>query len=342
MQLSRASGLRRLVGLLSLAVALAAVAALALVQIGPEQSAAEGSGAASASTSPPAILQYRIAALDPSLVSSYQVNRTVTDFPDVEDFSTPEAAYATFNRALARGDQGIWRRASADPFIADLCAPADAPAVQVAPEVARLRLGCIIREVWIYRGSHCSVIAERPTPPEYTDYDIRSLELVDGRWLNSGNSGASTLEMARCAFAEACIYYDRQNEKYRGAVEHPELIVQMAQTLFERMRGADYDYFLNSTNPEVWKEFLYPEYTGSQRNAWMYWVCTIFSQNPIVQVELGEVFAGDCGRPTIPYTLTLRDGTILSGLLPYQYRPDESTSYRTGSWETLGGCDWHL
>ena len=35
----------------------------------------------------------------------YEVNRKVCDFPDRNDFSTPEAAYAAINRVIASGDQ---------------------------------------------------------------------------------------------------------------------------------------------------------------------------------------------------------------------------------------------
>jgi len=46
------------------------------------------------------------------LLKVYQVNRKVCDFPEGEDFSTPEAAYATINRLSASGEQPFWRRVS--------------------------------------------------------------------------------------------------------------------------------------------------------------------------------------------------------------------------------------
>jgi hypothetical protein len=36
-------------------------------------------------------------------------NKKVCDFPDKEDFSTPEAAYEVINRVPASGKQGAWR-----------------------------------------------------------------------------------------------------------------------------------------------------------------------------------------------------------------------------------------
>ena len=343
----------RLAGIVPVAVMVAVAAALALVQIGARQAAAQGGGGGGgggihepyqvdAPTSPPPTPEYTIADLDPSLVRGYQVNRGVTDFPDAEDMSTPEAAYATINRALARGDQGIWRRITGDPEKLPGQPAADAPPRPVAPEVARERLGCRVVEVWIYRDWHCLVIAEMPSHPRY-QYDLRSLRLVDGQWLNLGNSAAANLELARSHFAKACLSHDRRADKYEEALTHPELIVRMAKTLFEAIRGADYDYFLNSAKPDVWKEFPPPlgeaDYmVHTDYPSWVAWVCTTFRRNPIVRVELGEVFEGEYGRPTIPYRLALKDGAILSGDLPFMYywlrgRDD---------WTAMEGLDWHL
>jgi len=45
-------------------------------------------------------------------VRTYAVGKQVSDFPTAEDLSTPETAYAFFNRALASGDQAVWGRLS--------------------------------------------------------------------------------------------------------------------------------------------------------------------------------------------------------------------------------------
>ena len=344
MKRSRASRLRRLVGLLSLALLLGA-AALALVQIGSEQAAGQGAGAANASTTPPSMPDDGLEDLDPSLVRGYEVNRGVTDFPDTEDLSTPEAAYATINRAFARGDKGIWRRITGDPEKLPGLPPADAPPVDVSPEMVRFWLGCVIREVWIYRdGARCTVIAERPTSTGRPEYDVRGLILVDGRWLNHGHTVTPTVESARSRFVGGCLHLDARNDKHAEALEHPQLITRMAQALFQAIRSADYHYFLTSTTPDVWQQFPtgdagYMCSTGYPD--WVTWVCTTFSRNPIVQVELGEVFAGEYGRPTMPYTLTLRDGATLSGDLPFEYYPT-GPRMTSGHWEPLKGLDWHV
>lgn len=347
----------RLAGIVPAALMLAVATALVLAQIGTRQAMAQGGGGGGgggihepsqvdAPSSPSPAAEHTIADLDPGLVYSYQVNRVVTDFPDVEDLSTPEAAYATINRASARGDEGIWRRVTGRPEIKDLMPPADAPAREVPPEVARVRLGSHIEEVWVYRGgARCAVFAEQKvtSPPGAVHYDIRSLTLVDGQWLNTGNTAAPTLEIARSIFAEGCVYDDALREAYREAMEQPESILRMATLLFKRLRSADYDYYLNTTDREMWKEFLYPGYTVERdRPGWMNWVCTTFRENPIAEVELGEALLGEYGRPTVPYRLTLEDGSVLDGGLAFMYVPDTNDGCRTGNWSAMEGLDWHL
>ena len=57
-----------------------------------------------------------------NVFQSYAVNRSVAEFPQGEDFSTPEAAYATINRMDQR-DSSAWQKVSvarmADRFGAD-------------------------------------------------------------------------------------------------------------------------------------------------------------------------------------------------------------------------------
>ncbi len=69
-----------------------------------------------------------------------------------------------------------------------------------------------------------------------------------------------------------------------------------------------------------------------------------FKTNPIANVELGQVFANPepinrhKGLPTVPYRLTLKDGSTLQGNLPFQYEFEAGT----GHWFALHGIDWHL
>ena len=61
-----------------------------------------------------------------------------------------------------------------------------------------------------------------------------------------------------------------------------------------------------------------------------------FSKNPIISVKLDAVFLDKSNRPAVPYKLTLKDGTILEGILPFGY------NVRNKGWYGIEGIDWHL
>jgi len=134
------------------------------------------------------------------------------------------------------------------------------------------------------------------------------------------------------------------SEKHAGAMEHPEEIVEAAEQLFEKIRNADYEYFLKKD--VHWSNFPIVGYY--QTHHWfdvlVKWICTTFKDNPIVQVELGEVFKNpemlnqNTGLPTVPYKLTLKDGTVLGGNLPFEYNFDGGK----GHWHGIHGIDWHI
>ncbi len=115
--------------------------------------------------------------------------------------------------------------------------------------------------------------------------------------------------------------------------------------------SADYaeilSYYRNGQwEADVWKKFptsgLYTVHTDYPN--FTLWCATHFKDNPIVDVQLGDVFIGDAlvsertGWPTVPYKLTLQDGTILAGNLPFSYEVDKGQ----GHWHAMEGIDWHL
>jgi hypothetical protein len=134
------------------------------------------------------------------------------------------------------------------------------------------------------------------------------------------------------------------SEKQATAMEHPEEIVEAAEQLFEKIRNADYEHFLKKG--AHWSSFPIVGYY--QTHHWfdvlVKWICTTFKDNPIVQVELGEVFKNPevinqkTGLPTVPYKLTLKDGTVLEGNLPFEYNFDGGK----GHWHGIHGIDWHI
>ena len=91
-------------------------------------------------------------------VKVYTVNRKVADFPDQEDMSTPEAAYATLNRLRASGDEGFWRRLSA-PALAQQMEEKSGKREVSADAVAEF-MGAEILEVHLWRETNAVVIAQ--------------------------------------------------------------------------------------------------------------------------------------------------------------------------------------
>jgi hypothetical protein len=128
----------------------------------------------------------------------------------------------------------------------------------------------------------------------------------------------------------------RQDMDSRAAKAAPE-VAAAAKRLFEAIRAADYDH--DWTSGDDWKRFPAKDVDYNvERNApgWMRWVCKKFKANSIVDVQLGKVFAGADGSPTVPYELRLKDGDVLRGDLPFQW---DSERKQWIGWE---GLDWHL
>jgi hypothetical protein len=57
---------------------------------------------------------------------------------------------------------------------------------------------------------------------------------------------------------------------------------------------------------------------------------------PHGSVREAELARAGSDRPAVPYTLTLKDGTVLEGVLPFYYNA------RSGSWSGDRGLDWHM
>ncbi len=138
-----------------------------------------------------------VAEQENSLLRVYEVNKRVCDFPDKEDFSTPETAYAVINRVMASGEQGKWRQISVKS-LADRLSPTNAKVKEVKPEYAKVLLNARILEVRIFREQRAVVLAELMLDPDNPKIDKRYLELENGRWLNKGQDpSADSLEEAR-------------------------------------------------------------------------------------------------------------------------------------------------
>ena len=148
---------------------------------------------------------------DSNLMHIYKVNKRVCDFPDKEDFSTPEAAYATIMRDyMATGASGAeWSKISTMKI----------PGTQrrkVAPDAAQDYLNARIIEVRIFKEISAQVIAEMQEN-KTKGYDQRYLFFHNGRWLNSGQDElAPALKVARKTFARKCEILYKGDSKRLG------------------------------------------------------------------------------------------------------------------------------
>jgi len=134
----------------------------------------------------------------------YEVNRNVADFPKEDDFSTPEAAYATINRVSASGENAGWIRVSVKR-LAKYFANQKDKGKRKDSEWAKVLLNTTILEVHILSENRAVVVAELPqqfsSKPIVNPIDVRYLELEDGRWLNTGNDRFATIEQVRAKFS---------------------------------------------------------------------------------------------------------------------------------------------
>lgn len=132
-------------------------------------------------------------------------------------------------------------------------------------------------------------------------------------------------------------------EKNTHALDYAAEVHAAAEQLFEKIRTADYAHYLEKDVP--WNTFPIVGFytTDHWYDVLVPWICKTFSKNPIVKVELGEVFlnpqavARRTNLATVPYKLTLQDGRVLEGNLPFEF-----TFEGTPHWHGLLGIDWHL
>ncbi|MCP4713198.1 MAG: hypothetical protein GY869_31595 [Planctomycetes bacterium] len=129
-------------------------------------------------------------------ITVYSVNKKVSDFPEKEDFSTPESAYAVICRVIAGGGgERVWRRISFDyPFSwSSLWEERQ----YVSPAREKKWLNAEILEVRIYQQA-AVVLADISDDPESPEIDLRYVVLADGEWLNRGqDESVGSLAAAR-------------------------------------------------------------------------------------------------------------------------------------------------
>ncbi|MEN6385625.1 MAG: M56 family metallopeptidase [Phycisphaerales bacterium] len=294
----------------------------------------------------------------------YEVNKSVSDFP-ADDFSTPQAAYAAINKVSANGDSDGWQRVSVKKLAQSLAAEKKNGKMKTDPEWSQVLLNAKINEVRIWNNKKAIVMAELPqsfcSKKIKAPIDVRWLEFENNKWLNSGNDRTWTIEEARAkfdnSFNDNTQEPDRTNqqkisdEKLNKIFNKPDEVIVQAKELFEKIKNADYVKFLNYYNDGQWKADEWQKWptigyymVHTAYPDFVLWTCRTFKDNPIVNVELGEVYKGDriiigkTGWPTVPYKITLKDGSFIQGDLPFEYNFDGGK----GHWHGMEGIDWHL
>ncbi|MGO8753093.1 MAG: M56 family metallopeptidase [Thermoguttaceae bacterium] len=125
----------------------------------------------------------------------YQVGKKISDFPEREDLSTPEAAFASIYHAYVAEGDAAWPRLSV-PSLANLMQ--QGVAKQPLPkELADWNLNATIVEVHVWGATHAAVISEVTVRNGTREFHVRELTRVNGRWLNEGENTASSIEKAR-------------------------------------------------------------------------------------------------------------------------------------------------
>jgi hypothetical protein len=130
------------------------------------------------------------------------VNRKVKEFADKFDLSSPLLSEVTFSYIMINGKDGLMRQASSmkskfsftDSTVKDS---------EVPQSFRELLLNTIIKEYIIYKDSLACTISLQPD----SSYDIRWFDLENGKWLNTGDDGKSSLQKSRDLFKK----YAREN-----------------------------------------------------------------------------------------------------------------------------------
>lgn len=134
-------------------------------------------------------------------VERYEVNRLVNSFPETEDMSTPEAAYATLNRLSASGDQDFWARLSVERLAKRM--PTGRGKRKVSDKAIKESLEARIMEVRIFQGRFAVVWAKVPHAWRRI-IDARYLEMENKTWRNAGNDVFGDLDKAGERFIKMC------------------------------------------------------------------------------------------------------------------------------------------
>ncbi|MEA1951741.1 MAG: hypothetical protein U9N87_10175, partial [Planctomycetota bacterium] len=138
------------------------------------------------------------------------------------DLSTPESAWAAYQRANIRRDaKAVIELSWSKIDLAELersWKKAEPEGLAIYTKALR-DSECV--EVLSYRGDLAEVISRLPFPPGKgrEPYSIRSFGLIDGEWKNRGEDRYPTLEAARASFEKKKDVIYKHFQKYKDGIK---------------------------------------------------------------------------------------------------------------------------
>jgi hypothetical protein len=153
------------------------------------------------------------------------------------------------------------------------------------------------------------------------------------RAMKAGGALATKLPGARAAKPGGASATKSGDDMEAKTAKSAEAVAAAAKRLFHAIRAADYSR--DWTDNDDWRRFPAKDVgynVGRNRENWVSWVCQKFKANPITDVQLGKVWTGADGSPTVHFELRLKSGEILKGdLLSNGMRKRSNGSAAKGS-----------
>jgi len=138
----------------------------------------------------------------------YAVNKKVADFPIGDNFSTPEAANATFIRMQEGFNYESFRSVCASDIRKSL-SPMPPDSFKMSPGYIEKELNSTIVEVEIFFKNHACVIRKLHEKGKAEVFQVRNFEFENGQWLNAGESMAvKSIEEARVTCVSGQVFPD--------------------------------------------------------------------------------------------------------------------------------------
>ncbi|MGA3014945.1 MAG: hypothetical protein ABSD71_13035 [Bacteroidales bacterium] len=208
-----------------------------------------------------------------------QVNKKVKEFPDRFDLSSPLMTAVTVWYISMNGKDGLWGKLSSlmDKYSFPDSTVKDSA---VSQSVKEYFLNGIIKEYIVYKDSVACIITLQPD----SSYEIRSVCLEKGRWLNLGDNGSNSLEASRNLFKRIANIELNQLRKFSSIKIFPTDTMSFINYL--KTNGNDPLPFILK-KLKTYKLVIYGE-IHFRTSSWDF--CTKLIQDPLFAENTGIIF----------------------------------------------------